>query len=140
MEDISAAVAAVESALGGVQRYYEVNATPTLVNVFVAGADGAATAYVYDAVADSLGEPTALGPGTGNTFTWSQADFDADQVLRPTLEQLPEALPRTFAVTAASDTAVQYVITMESKQGGILDVQVDGDGAVLGVSARTDDG
>ncbi len=137
LEAMPAAVEAVESALGGPQRFYEVNATPTLVNVFVAGSDGSATAYVYDAVNDALGEPSQPQAASGNTFTWSQVDFDADQVLAPTLEQLPEALPRTFAVTAASETAVQYLVTMESARGGILDVLVAPDGEVLGVSART---
>jgi hypothetical protein len=84
-----------------------------------------------------LGEASDPQPASGTTFAWSQADFDPDSVLDPTLEQLPDALPRTFAVTAPAAGSVQYVVTMESNQGGVLDVVVDGDGAVLGVSART---
>ena len=133
---MAAAVDAVQSALGGEQRFYEVNATPTLVNLFVAGSDGAATAYVYDAVNDTLGEPADPQPASGNTFTWSQVDFDPAKVLTEALGQLPNALPRTFAVTAATESAVQYLVTLESAQGGVLDVLVDKDGKVLGAQAR----
>jgi len=136
VESMAAAVGAVETALGGPQRFYEVNATPSVVNVFVAGADGAATAYVYDAAADSLGEPDAPQPASGNTFTWTAVDFDPETVLTDALGQLPDALPRTFAVTAASADAVLYQVTLESAQGGVLDVQVDQDGKVLGAAAR----
>jgi hypothetical protein len=113
-----------------------VNATPTLVNLFVAGADGAATAYVYDAVAERLDEPAAPQPASGNTFTWSQVDFDPDAVLAQALDELPNALPRTFAVTAATGEAVQYLVTLESTQGGVLDVLVARDGEVIGAQAR----
>ena len=112
------------------------NATPTLVNVFVAGADGTATAYVYDAVNDTLNEPAEPQPASGNTFTWSQVDFDPDNVLSDALGELPNALPRTFAVTAATADAVQYLVTLESAQGGVVDDLVDQDGKVLGAQAR----
>ena len=136
IDAMGAAVDAVEAALGGEQRFYEVNATPTLVNVFVAAADGTAIAYVYDAVNDALNEPAAPQPASGNTFTWSQADFDPATVLSEALGELPNALPRTFAVTAATADAVQYLVTLESTQGGVLDVLVDRDGTVLGAQAR----
>jgi hypothetical protein len=45
-------------------------------------------------------------------------------------------LPRTFAVTAATAEAVQYLVTLESAQGGVLDVLVDQGGKVLGAQAR----
>jgi hypothetical protein len=136
IDAMGAAVEAVEAAMGGEQRFYEVNATPTLVNVFVAGADGAATAYVYDAVDEVLDEPAPPQPASGNTFGWSQVDFDPDTVLSAALEELPNALPRTFAVTAATAEAIQYLVTLESTQGGVLDVLVDRNGAVLGAQAR----
>lgn len=136
IDAMDAAVHAVEAELGGEQRFYEVNATPTLVNVFVAGADGAATAYVYDAVNDVLNEPAPPQPSTGNTFTWALVDFDQANVLSDALGELPNALPRTFAVTAAGADAVQYLVTLESTQGGVLDVLVDKDGNVLGAQAR----
>lgn len=137
IERMDAAVDAVEAELGGEQRFFEVNATPDKVNLFVASADGAeATAYVYDALTDTLGPADPPQPASGMTFTWSQADFDAGTVLTEALTELPTSLPRTFAVTAASDSAVQYLVTLESTQGGLLDVLVDGSGQVLGASAR----
>lgn len=137
IDEMSAAVAAVEAELGGEQRYFEVNATPTLVNLFVAGTDATtATAYVYDAVNETLGDPSEPQPASGNTFTWSQADFHPANVATDALGQLPNALPRTFAVTAASADAVQYLVTLESTQGGVLDVLVDKSGTVLGAQAR----
>jgi hypothetical protein len=137
VEKMADAVKAVEAELGGEQRYFEVNATPDKVNLFVASPDGTqAIAYVFDAVADTLGPADPPQPATGMTFTWSQADFEPAKVLTEALAQLPTSLPRTFAVTAASDTAVQYLVTLESSQGGLLDVLVDGTGKVLGASAR----
>jgi hypothetical protein len=129
------AVDAVETALGGEQRYYEVNATPTLVNLFVAGADGTETSYVFDAVEQTLGEAVVQQPTMTQTFAWSQVDFDADTVLIDALGALPSSLPRLFSVTAGADDALFYVVTLESTQGGILDVLVDRNGEVLSTRA-----
>ena len=144
IDAMPAAVEAVETELGGEQRYFEVNATPTLVNLFVVTEvdEGTnATSYVYDAVARALtGDPVDLGPATGSSFTWSQVDFDPAKVLGQALGQLPTALPRIFTVIAAGESALQYRVTVESAQGGMLDVVVSGDGAVLSADPRQDDG
>jgi hypothetical protein len=135
IDAMGAAVDAVEEALGGEQRFYEVNASPTLVNLFVAGADGTEISYVYDAVGQSLGEPVEQEPAMTQTFTWSQADFHVDTVLTEALGALPSSLPRLFSVTAGEDSALFYVVTLESTQGGILDVLVDREGQILSTRA-----
>ena len=53
--EIAPAIAALEAELGGPQQYFEINATPQLVNLFVADAATAAvTPFVY--VGGSLAE------------------------------------------------------------------------------------
>jgi hypothetical protein len=135
LDAMDAAVDAVQAALGGEQHFYEVNATPTLVNLFVAGADGNELSYVYDAVEKSLGDQVAQAPTMTQTFTWSQVDFDPDQVLTQALGALPSSLPRLFSVTAGDDSGLFYVVTLESTQGGILDVLVDRKGEILSTRA-----
>jgi hypothetical protein len=135
IDAMGAAVEAVHAAMGGEQRFYEVNATPTLVNLFIAADDGTEISYVYDAAEQQLSEPIVQEPTMTQTFAWSQADFDADKVLTDALGALPSSLPRLFAVSAGTDGALFYVVTLESTQGGILDVLVDRNGEILSTRA-----
>jgi hypothetical protein len=48
VQDLPAAVAAVEADLGGPQRYAEINLTTGGVNLFVASSDTEELAYYYD--------------------------------------------------------------------------------------------
>jgi hypothetical protein len=134
VDAMAAAVAALEASLGGPQTYFEVNATPTLVNLYVAG-DGTATLYIYDAVPGTLGQPDAPQPASGPTFQWAAVDFDSDRVLTQALDQLPDSLPRFFSVTAVEGGSPVYQVVLESKEGGALSVVVAGDGTVEGVQA-----
>lgn len=135
VDAMAAAVTALETRLGAPQTYFEVNATPILVNLYVASDGGTATLYIYDAVADTLGEPDAAQPASGPTFQWAAVDFDPDRVLTQALEQLPDALPRFFSVTAVEGGSPVYQVVLESKEGGALSVAVSADGTVQGVQA-----
>lgn len=135
IDAMAAAVEAVETERGGEQRYFEVNASPTLVNVFVDGGDETEISYVYDAVAHELSDPVVQEPTLAQTFAWSQVDFDAGAVLTKALDALPSSLPRLFSVTAGEDDALFYVVTLESTQGGVLDVLVDRRGEILSTRA-----
>lgn len=135
---------AVRDAAGGEVAFYEVNATPDLVNLFaqVEGADGttSAVSYVYSDEG-GLGAPETLADPTGSTFTADLVSFEPDTVLGPTSEELPSSIPRLFSITGAIGvdgpaSAVEYRIIMESLEGGSLGVLVRPDGSVIGVDAE----
>ena len=132
IQDIRPAMAAVESTLGGPQRYFEVNATPTLVNLFVANTDGTqATAYVY--AANKLEDPAPAKPASGPTFAASDVAFDETKVLANIVAALPESRFRVFSVVGAAPPAgVNYLVTVDSTGGGELQVPVSADGRILG--------
>jgi hypothetical protein len=124
--------------------FYEVNATPDLVNLFVAAEadDGSttATAYVYEP-GGGLGEPAAPKKASGTTFAADQIDVDPDRVLDEALDQLTTSIPRVFAINGAPGPdgpagAVTYRIVFDSVEGGSLAVSVRGDGVILGVDAE----
>jgi hypothetical protein len=141
---IDDAVAAVEDELGGDIAFYEVNATPNLVNVFVATSDDdggtTATAYVYEP-GGGLGDAAAPETATGPTFTADQIAFDPDVVLDQAIEKLPTSIVRVFAVNGAAGPdgpadSVNYRIVFESVEGGSLAVLVSPDGGILGADAE----
>ena len=133
VELIRPAVAALEAKLGGAQQYLEVNATPTLVNLFVSTNGGTqAVAYVY--VEGKLSDPAApeaVKPGAA-TFAASSIAFDESKVLAPLLKALPNSQYRVFSVLGAAGGGVSYEVTIQSAQGGQLQVPVAPDGSITG--------
>ena len=130
---IAPAIAAVEAEVGGPQDYFEVNATPQLVNVFVATDDGAtATAYVY---LDGELQPPAppRDVAGGSTFRAEAVDFDPDAVFNGIADELGGPTVTQFVVVGGPGGAVQYSAFVVSSEGGVLDVLLGPDGAVLGV-------
>jgi hypothetical protein len=131
--EIAPAVAAVEAELGGPQDYFEVNATPQLVNLFVAtDAGSTATAYVY--LDGELQPPAPPGQVAGGaTFRAEALDFDPDLVFSGIAEELGDPTVTQFVVVGGPGGAVQYSAFVTSSEGGVLDVLLGPDGAVLGV-------
>lgn len=138
------AVAALVAERGGDVALYEVNASPDLVNLFVAttAEDGSttATAYVFTPE-DGLGDPADPQQASGPTFTPDQIAFDAATVLDGVLAELHESIPRLFAVNGARGPdgpadAVEYRIVLQSPAGGTLSVMVEPDGGIIGVDAE----
>jgi hypothetical protein len=137
------AIAAVLAEQGDDVAFYEVNATPDLVNVFVQGPElaGSTTAIAYVFDDDGLaapGEPTAA---SGPTFTADLVGFEPDEMLDAVLAELPTSIPRVFSVIATPGSegaaeAVEYRVTMESVSGGSLSVSVRPDGTIIGVDAE----
>jgi hypothetical protein len=134
IELIGDAIAAVEGALGGPQRYFEVNATPTLVNLFVAVDDEtAAVAYTY--IGGELDKPAAKKEASGPTFAAAAVVFDPERVLANVVGSLPNSNFRAFSVLgidAGGADGVRYVVVIESADGQGLQVFVDGNGAITG--------
>ncbi len=124
-------MAAVDAALGGPQQYFEVNATPQLVNLFVATDDAsAAVAYVY--VDGELGPPAPPEPAEGATFAAAAVAFDPDVILDG---DLPDAELTVFTVVGGPTGSVRYGVVARSDEGGTLDITLAADGTVLAVDA-----
>jgi hypothetical protein len=133
--DIRSAVAAVEAEMGEGQDFFEVTATPQLTNVFVAIED--ATAAVPYLFVDGELQPPAptLTGAAGFTFTADAIDFDEDSILDAVAAELPDASIESLSVEGGDDGTVRYVVSVRSEVGGLLDVTVGPDGAVLAVDA-----
>lgn len=131
VELIAAAIDAVEASLGAPQRFFEINATPTIVNLFVAADDGTqAVAYVY--AAGELGQPAAPLAASGPTFASTEVDFDASLVLAEARAQLPTSDFRLFSITGLDNGGVNYQAVITSTQGTEFVVYVSSNGDILG--------
>ena len=129
---IGAAVAALETRLGGPQQYFEINATPQLVNLFVALNDGKLVQpWVY---LDGELTSTEGREATGFSFARSALDFDPDRVLSRIQAELPQARPDVFFVEGGKGGIVQYSVAVTSQQGGQLVVIVGPGGEVQSVA------
>ena len=130
---IRAAVTAVEAERGGPQTYFEITATPQLTNVFVAiDDDTAAVPYVFlDGQLQAPG-PTITG-AQGRTFTAAAIDVDDETALSGVRADLPSSTIDAFSVEGGPGGFVRYVVSVRSEQGGVLDVVVAANGAVIEV-------
>lgn len=127
------AVEAVEAELGEGQEFFEVTSTAAgFVNVFVATDDGtAAVPYLY--LDGELQPPAPAQQGaSGNTFVVDDIAFDPDTVLDRLGEELPNTTVESFSVYGDGFGAV-YVIAGRSEAGGLLDIVVTSDGAIVSV-------
>jgi hypothetical protein len=132
VDDIADAIAAVEAKLGAPQRYYEINATPVLVNLFVASDDGTqATPFVF--AGGTLTADAPLSGASGQTFVSTGLNFDPQLVMSCVAAQLPDSTPTAFEIVGGPDGSVRYSVVVTSQVGGQLIVEVAGDGSVLSV-------
>jgi hypothetical protein len=127
------AVAAVEAELGAGQQYFEVTATVLVTNVFVA-VDDATAAIPYAFIDGELLPPEPrLDGASGFTFSADAIDFDADAVLSQLAGELPEATIESLSVEGGDGGVVRYVALVRSDVGGLLEVTLGPDGAVVAV-------
>ena len=132
LDQIAPAVAALEAKLGGPQQYFEINATPQLVNLFVAdAAKTTVTPYVY--VGGAVAEAGESAGAEGNTFAATAATFDPSTVLAGVTERLPSSDIVLFTIAGGPGGTVQYTATVQSKEGGTLTVTLGADGVVQSV-------
>ncbi len=132
VDQIDDAVAAVEDELGGEQVYFEINATPLLVNLFVADAE-AKTVTPYAFVGGDLSSQDPLPVESGSAFPASALSIDPQRVLSCITDQLPDSVLEVFFVEANAEAAVRYTVLTSNDQGGQLTVEVTGQGLVLAV-------
>ncbi len=136
VEEIAAAIAAVDAASATPQAFREVNADVDAVRMFVASdAATAVVGYLYtDGQLLGPAPPESVDPGL--TFAADSVDFDPDAVFTAVLNELEDPIIERFVITAADDGRVRYEVFVRSERGGLLAVQVSGDGSVLGVVPR----
>ena len=130
--EIEPAITAVEAELGAPQQYFEINATPQLVNLIVA-TDGAAKATTYLYLDGELQPPAPPQDAQGATFAAEAVDFDPDTVFATLAAELDQPAVSSFVVVGGPGGAVQYSAFVASEAGGVLHVILGPDGAVLGV-------
>ncbi len=133
IEDIGPALDAIEAELGAGQQFFEVNATPQLVNLFVAVDDGtSAVPYIF--FDGELQPPApALPVESGFTFGADAIDFDVETVLDAVADELPDSTIEGFAIEGGDGGVVRYLVSMLSVQGGVLAVTVGPNGDILEV-------
>ena len=132
IEEIAPAIAAVEADLGGPQAYFEVNATGSTVNLFVA-TDDATTVTPYRYLAGELLPPEPASTASGPTFTADALTYDPATVLDRVADELDDPFVARFAIAAAPDGTPQYFASVVSDQGGTLEVTLGPDGSVQAV-------
>ena len=129
VEQIDDAIAALEAELGGSQEYFEINATPLLVNLFVALEAGtAAQAWVY---LDGALTSKESQPAQGGTLRRANLDFDPATILLHLQSELPGAAVESFYILGDGQGAVQYGALLTTAQGGAIDVQLRSDGQII---------
>ena len=133
--EIDAAIAAIEAQLGGPQAYFEINATPKLVNLFVALNNGAVVqpwVFLDGELSSVEGQPAG-----GGTFVADDLTFDPSSVLAGVLGEVPDAVIDSFVINGDGEGNVQYEVLVTSARGGALSVIVGPDGDVLSVDTIT---
>jgi hypothetical protein len=133
VDQIAPAVAAVEAQLGAGQEFFEINAEPRLVNLFVA-ANGGSTAVPYVFLDGELQPPApGLEVGAGITFSADDLMFDPELVLSRVTEELPASSVSRFVLLGTSEGGVRHEAVVVSARGGVLVAVLAADGSVLAV-------
>ena len=135
VSDIDNAVEAVAEVLGKTPEFYEINATPTLVNLFAADGKGNAINFVFEE--GKLAQETSVAPAQGESFSAAGMTFSS-KVYKRIQKELPESILRAFSVIGDNPTGgVQYRVVLQSDRGGQLAVFVDPTGKILGTDVMS---
>jgi hypothetical protein len=137
IDDVAPAIAAVEAARGGPQRYTEINANESVVNLFVALPDGTEVAYVFrDGKLEPPAEPTAQQPGA-KPFDLASVDLAAVSGFEALLEHdLPDTVLRRLTLVEIPDKGLNWVATVVNSKGSPIDVVFSPSGALIGAVAN----
>jgi hypothetical protein len=135
VSDIDNAVEAVTEVLGKTPEFYEINATPTLVNLFAADGKGNAINFVFEE--GKLAQETSVAPAQGESFSAAEMTFNS-KVYKRVQKELPDSILRAFSIIGDNPTGgVQYRVVLQSEQGGQLAVFVDPTGKILGTDVMS---
>jgi hypothetical protein len=128
---IDDAIFAVETFYQAPQDYFEISATESVVSVIVAVDGGPDAEQAFWTVEEGLVDPVPIASFDRPTFRSGDLDFRPGRVLGQVRDELPNSEIVDFAITAGSDGVPVYDARLQSQQGGVLLVLLDGDGRVL---------
>ena len=115
VDQIVPAIAAVEDELGGPQQFFEINATPQVVNLFVATDGGTmVTPYVY--VGGEVASPAEPTTAEGATFVADAVTFDAATILDGVTDELPDSDVARLSIVGGPGGAVRYGATVRVRR------------------------
>jgi hypothetical protein len=135
VDEIDDAIAAVTSVVGKPVKFYEINATPDLINLFAADGKGNALNFVWEK--GKLRDESEAAPADGVAFDASKMAF-TDDVYSNVSSALPDSVLRAFAITADGPKGmVLYRVMIQSQRGGQFAVLVDPKGKILGSDPLT---
>ena len=139
LDDVAAAVTAVEQARGGAQRYTEINVGPGLVNLFVVVDDTTELAYVYrNGKLEAPGAPTPRVEDS-TEFDLAHVDVSAtvgfDDRLR---KDLPDSELTRLGLIDAPPTGLAWRALLTSAKGGTFEVIFGADGSLIGALPNAD--
>ena len=135
VDEIDEAVAAVAAASGRPPRFFEINATPELINLFLDDGNGNAINFVWRN--GKLDEGTEAASADGTSFDASAMKF-TDEVYANVSRELPGSLVRAFTITADGPGGqVLNRVVVQSERGGQFGVLVGPQGKILGSDPLT---
>lgn len=135
VDEIDDAVAAVTALTDQPPKFFEINATPDLINLFLDDGEGSAINFVWEN--GSLRDETEAATADGRSFDASKMMFSSEVYARVE-EELPESLLRAFTITADGPNGeVLHRVVVQSERGGQFGVLVDPVGKILGSDPLT---
>ena len=135
VEEIDDAVRAITTLTGKPANFFEINATPDLINLFLDDGKGNAVNFVWEDGA--LRDETEVAAADGRAFDATNMAFGSDVYARVE-EELPKSLLRAFTITADGPNGeVLNRVVLQSERGGQFAVLVEADGKILGSDALT---
>lgn len=135
VDEIDDAVVAVAALTGQSPKFFEINATPDLINLFLDDGKGSAINFVWKD--GSLQDETEAADADGPSFDASKMVFSSEVYARVE-DELPDSLLRAFTVTADGPNGeVLHRVVVQSERGGQFAVLVDPAGKILGSDPLT---
>lgn len=135
VDEIDDAVDAVTALTGQPPKFFEINATPDLINLFLDDGKGSAINFVWEN--GSLRDQTEAATADGRSFDASKMVFSSEVYSRVE-QELPESLLRAFTITADGPNGeVLHRVVVQSERGGQFGVLVDPIGKILGSDPLT---
>ena len=133
VDEIDDAVAAVVELTGRPAMFFEINATPDLINLFLDDGNGNAINFVWEDGA--LRDETEAADADGRSFDASKMTFTSGVYARVEGE-LPKSRLRAFSIRADGPNGeVLNRVMVQSERGGQFGVLVEADGKILGSDA-----
>jgi hypothetical protein len=129
IEDVAAAVAAVEAKLPGAQ-YTEINLAPEGVNLFVVTSPGRESPYLY--AAGALNAPGPEQPVEGEPFAVTGVPLDqAAKVSAFVTKEFKGATVTSVALVVVKPSGLVWAVRSQSVKGGLLNSLFSPDGKII---------